>query len=219
MNILCIDTSQQALTVGVVLGGRQYFHHEQDAKLKHSQTLMDTVDAVIKQGSADIRDLDAFMAVCGPGSFTGIRIGITTVRAFAQLCEKPCIAVNSLSVMTYNIKTCKKYIVPLIDAMQNKFYYAVYDSDGRELHAPDICLQSDILPRVCALCDIDEADIQFVCQNPPPFLHGAVPPADIAQSLADIAKTKAAQGEFVHYKQVLPVYAAVSQAEKNFVCK
>ena len=95
MNLLAIDTAQGYLSVYFSFQGRDYHAFRENAGMKHSTMLLPEIDAILRQAGATLADIDVFGVVVGAGSFTGIRIGIATVKALAlsqplmkQLAEK-----------------------------------------------------------------------------------------------------------------------------------
>lgn len=130
MRILAIDTSSGAGSVAVVEDGQLKAEHYLHHKLTHSQTIMPMVDAVLKSCELKPSDIDFFAASVGPGSFTGLRIGVATVKGLAHAAGKKVIAVNTLEAIAYGLPQCEQLIVPIMDARRNQVYTASYIWDG-----------------------------------------------------------------------------------------
>ena len=120
MNYLAIDTSGKNLTVIIKKGQEVYKVHDENCGVNHSVELMPKVEELIKKANFDLKSADFFACVVGAGSFTGIRIGVSTVKALCFAYSKPCLSVTSFDTMAYNIKSGK--VLTLIDAKHNGFY-------------------------------------------------------------------------------------------------
>lgn len=216
MKLLCIDTSNKELSISLVTETEIHCKYNGDCKLLHSQILLGEIELLLQEHSIRLKDIDCFCAVIGPGSFTGIRIGITTVRAFAQIFGKPVVAVNSLEVKSYNVRTKHKYIVPLVDAMQNKVYFAVYDSFGKELHSADVCEEATVSETVRKLLNAPEKAILFIYEKIFNIDADVLTKFDICGNMSRLCKDKFLAKKTQSYQKMLPLYAVLSQAERNY---
>lgn len=127
-NFLAVDTSSRYLTVAARKGGKTETSFIPECAMRHSVILMDEIDKVLKKLDLAPAECDFFAAVTGPGSFTGIRIGVATVKGFALAAGKPVKAVTAFDLLSYNIKS-KKYFV-VIDAAHSHYYVCGY-ADGQ----------------------------------------------------------------------------------------
>ncbi len=127
MNILAIDTS--GLVAGVAIMKDGSIIHEIVAKhgLTHSQTIMPMVDDALNASSMSASDIDLFAAVVGPGSFTGVRIGVSTVKALAHALKKPLIGIDALEALAYNAVGFDGVVCPMLDARNAQVYAATFD--------------------------------------------------------------------------------------------
>lgn len=123
MNILAIDTTTRFLCVELLFNDVLYKNTE-TKPLSHSETLLPTIEKMLISCGATLKDINVFGVITGPGSFTGIRIGVTTIKAFAEIFNKPVIAVNSFEKFAYNIKSIKTVVV--IDGGNGTVYTAEY---------------------------------------------------------------------------------------------
>ena len=128
MNYLAVDTSGAHLTVIVIKNEEVFCTFLPDGNLKHSITMMPEVENLLIKANLNISEIDVFSAVIGPGSFTGIRIGVSAIKAFAYAFNKPVIPVTSFDVLAYNKRNGKRLAV--IDAMHDNFYVAGYNDDN-----------------------------------------------------------------------------------------
>ncbi|MBQ9314007.1 MAG: tRNA (adenosine(37)-N6)-threonylcarbamoyltransferase complex dimerization subunit type 1 TsaB [Clostridia bacterium] len=95
----------------------------------HSETLLPLVDELLKFSNISLNDIDAFACCVGPGSFTGIRIGIATMKGFALSLNKPTISVSTLEGLAYNVPTFDGLVCSILDAKNNNVYSALYKLD------------------------------------------------------------------------------------------
>lgn len=128
-NYLAIDASSRYLTVVAKKDENLIVKHLADCAMKHSVIIMDEVDAAFKEANLTPAECDFLCAVTGPGSFTGIRIGISTIKGLALGAEKPLLGITSFDLIAYNVNSKNFYVV--IDAAHSHFYvkgYGEYES-------------------------------------------------------------------------------------------
>ena len=128
-NFLAIDTSSRYLTVLAQKGDKQVLRHMSECAMKHSQILMDEIDAALTEAKLKPAECDFFAAVTGPGSFTGIRIGIATVKGFALATGKPLLGVTAFDLIAYNVADENFCVV--IDAGRNHYYVCSYQGGAK----------------------------------------------------------------------------------------
>ena len=141
-NFLAIDTSNETLTVLAAKNGRVFSSFVPDCAMKHSVRLMGEIDALLKEADLRLEECDFFCAVVGPGSFTGIRIGVSAAKGFCLACGKPSIAVTSFELSAYN--AVEEKALCLVDAMHNSYYACGYDK-GVETVAPCYLTEEEVL--------------------------------------------------------------------------
>jgi len=153
MKILAYDTSSKYLSVAVAKDGEILSNFHEDKGMSHSSLLIPTIDSVLKKANLKLKDIDVIALSIGPGSFTGLRIGVSTVKAISLALKIPAIGVPSLDVIAYTyvkytddhrlrhaddrrledtddhrLKTDDhRYLAPILDAKKNKVYSAIYD--------------------------------------------------------------------------------------------
>lgn len=123
-NYLAVDASSRYLTVVANKDKNLIVRHLADCAMKHSVIIMDEIDAAFKQAGLTPEECDFFCAVTGPGSFTGIRIGISTVKGLALGANKPLLGITSFDLIAYNVNS-KNFCV-VIDAAHSHFYVKGY---------------------------------------------------------------------------------------------
>lgn len=126
MKILAVDTSAVAASVAVMSDGKITGAGFNNAGLTHSRTLMPMIEATLKSCDTDICDIDLFAVNNGPGSFTGVRIGVAAVKGMAHITNKPCVEVSTLESLAYNIADADCLAVCVMDARCNQVYAALF---------------------------------------------------------------------------------------------
>lgn len=129
--ILGIDTSTNVLSVAVTTGERVLAEYSIDNKKTHSKSLMPAIEAVLKNIEVEPSDIDRIACAAGPGSFTGIRIGLTAARTLSQATGKKIAAVNTLLSLAYNLRFTGGRVLSVIDARGGNVYAAIYSFRGK----------------------------------------------------------------------------------------
>ena len=127
MNILMIDTSGPACGVAVSRDGQIVCELQLTSGKTHSQRVMPMVDQALALCEMAVTDVDLFGAVVGPGSFTGVRIGVSTVKALAHAAGKPCIGIDALEALAANAPYFDGVICPILDARAQQVYGAMFE--------------------------------------------------------------------------------------------
>lgn len=136
MNILALDTSSSWGSVAVSSKGGLTCISYLNIEATHSERLILQIDNCLQQARMKLDDINLIVYSNGPGSFTGLRIGLATVKGICTAKEIPLYPVNTLYALAYNLYGCQCDIVPFIDAKMNEIYAAVYDKDFNEKIAP-----------------------------------------------------------------------------------
>ncbi|HML36032.1 MAG TPA: tRNA (adenosine(37)-N6)-threonylcarbamoyltransferase complex dimerization subunit type 1 TsaB [Bacillota bacterium] len=126
MNILAIETTGAEASVAVINEREEVFMEASDQKLSHLQNLMPMVDILLKKRGLSIGDMDYIAVSEGPGSFTGIRIGVSSARALAQALGLQTIGVPTLKSFLYNAPDYKGVVCPIFDARRSQVYGGAY---------------------------------------------------------------------------------------------
>lgn len=133
MKILALETSAKSVSCAVVEDGAPLASAYQCTGLTHSRTLLPMVDAMLKNADLTLDDINAIAIAAGPGSFTGLRIGIAAVKGLAWAADKPCLGVSTLEAMAQNAAHIDGLIVGAMDARRSQVYNAVFEAKGGEL--------------------------------------------------------------------------------------
>ena len=129
MKICAIDSSGLVAGVAVSENGICVAEYDIQYKVTHSQTLLPMLDEVCRRISLDVRDVDAYAVAAGPGSFTGLRIGIASVKGLTLVNDKPVIAIPTLEALAYNAYGTDRLICPIMDARREQVYTGIYAFD------------------------------------------------------------------------------------------
>ena len=132
MRILALETSAKAVSAAVAENGKLLAAGYQDTGLTHSRTLLPMVEHLLENAGLSPADMDAFAVAAGPGSFTGIRIGVATAKGLAFGTEKPCIGVSTLAAMARNVSFAGGLVVCAMDARRSQIYNALFQCENGE---------------------------------------------------------------------------------------
>lgn len=205
-NFLAVDTSGNHLAVVAVKGGTTYATYIENCAMKHAISIMPAVDETLKKANLQLKDCDFFASVVGAGSFTGIRIGISTVKGFCLAHEKPSLAITSFDVAAYNaLDTQTNKILCLVDALHDCYYACGYEN-GKIIYPPAYLTEEEVL-------SLQKEGYLLVG-------HGAMPIAtktpvqdiDPVAGLAAAAKVLAKEEKF---GELTALYVRKSSAELN----
>ncbi len=133
MKILGIDTSARSLGVAIAENGNILITCEKNFGLRHSQDLIPTIKDLLKKLSLEIKDIDGIAVSLGPGSFTGLRVGVTAAKALAIASGKPVIGIPTLDVIAHNAYYYPGTICPIVDARKKLLYAALYKNKNGSL--------------------------------------------------------------------------------------
>ena len=151
MKILGIDTSSSSLSVAVMdddlLKGEFTLNH----KLTHSEQVMPLLDSLLSHLELKMSDIDLIGVSVGPGSFTGIRIGVAAANAMAMALDIPVVGISSLEAMAYTAGETAYTIVSTFDAQRDRFYFNAYrfeNSELKALEAEDVLEKEDLIKKL-----------------------------------------------------------------------
>lgn len=130
MRLLNIDTANQPLSVSVTDGIEVLAEFNSAKKINHSVTLMPMIEMVMKHADLEMKDLEGIVVSVGPGSYTGLRIGVTTAKTLAYTLNIPLYSVSSLKALAATVRLHEFLLVPVIDARRDAVYSGVYRFKG-----------------------------------------------------------------------------------------
>jgi len=227
MKILAFDGTAKAATVALTDGERALGYYTIDNGLTQSELLLPMAENLLKSLNLSFSDVELYATSVGPGSFTGVRIGVSLVKGLAFGRDIPCVGVSTLEALAENMKGIKGIILPCMDARRNQVYSATFISDGEKLTR----LTED---RAIALSDLAEELRQYegesiyVTGDGYSVAHRALSKTGIklmntpellilqnAVSVARVAERMYENGEAVTDSQLSPVYLRMPQAERE----
>lgn len=225
MKILAVDTTATAVSVAVVEDGKLLSESFANTGLTHSQTLMPMIDNTVKGANIQISDIDVFAVDNGPGSFTGVRIGVAAVKGMAQMLDKPCVEISTLESLAYNLADTDCVAVSAMDARCGQVYTASFNCEN------------SVVTRLCedeamAISDLEErlkkyektvifvGDGAMLCYN---YYKDVIPCRIIsegrrhqrASSSALAARLKYEEGKSVSANELMPSYLRLPQAQRE----
>ena len=153
MKILALDSSAVSASAAVLDDDKVLGEFFINTKQTHSQTLMPMVQQVLTQTKTSLEEMDLFAVSAGPGSFTGVRIGVACVKGMAFAQNKPCIGVSTLEAMAYPLSMLNGIICAVMDARCQQVYHALFRVNGIEVE------------RICDDCAVanGEAEKGILC--------------------------------------------------------
>lgn len=132
MLTLAFESSAKAASVALVRDGKLISQYSQRSGLTHSRTLLPMAEDMLKNAELGLDKVDVFAVAYGPGSFTGIRIGVSTVKGLAWATEKPCVGVSTLEAMAWHGLAAGGYICPVMDARRSQVYNGLFKIEGEK---------------------------------------------------------------------------------------
>ncbi len=133
MKLLALETSAKAASCAVLEDAAPVAAAWQCTGLTHSRTLLPMVEDLLKNSGLALEDMDAIAVAAGPGSFTGLRIGIAAVKGLAWAAELPCIPVSTLEAMAWPLAHLEGTVACAMDARRQQVYHAVFRASGGAL--------------------------------------------------------------------------------------
>ena len=224
MKILSLDSSADVGTVALCEDERLLAEMTVNTGNTHSESLFPTVEAVLKITGTDINDVDLFACSTGPGSFTGVRIGVATVKGIAYGKGKPCASVSTLEALAQNLRGFNGIICPVMNARRNQVYNALFECKDNEIAriCPDRAISIEDLDKELAdknmpvyLCgdgyNITEKGFKATKITPVPYRMRLAS----AYSVALCAIKAYNNGETLNEASLVPIYLRPSQAERE----
>jgi len=136
LKILSIDTASDICGVSILEDNNLICNLDNNTGRTHSENLMPMIASAFSENNLSLNNIDLIVCDKGPGSFTGIRIGIATVKAFNDSIGIPCIGISSLESLAYNIKQNLQendFVCSIIDCKNDNCYYAIYQLKGNQI--------------------------------------------------------------------------------------
>ncbi len=232
MNILALDSTAVSASVAVARDEKILARFTADNGLTHSELLLPMAEAALRAANLTVSDIDLFACTAGPGSFTGVRIGVSTVKGLAFGTGKPCVGVSTLEAIAENIAAMDGILCAVMDARRGQVYTALFetrdgvltrltDDEAVSLDALSARLLSDYAGRTVYLAG-DGYNVSFAALSAAGVAIGETPSLlrlTSAASVAACAHRAALRGETVSDTDLVPVYLRLPQAERDRLAK
>ncbi|CDI50644.1 tRNA (adenosine(37)-N6)-threonylcarbamoyltransferase complex dimerization subunit type 1 TsaB [Clostridium tetani] len=227
MKILSVDSSTESATCAVLDDDKLLAEITFNYKKQHSVILMNIIDFLLNNLSLTIKDIDGFVISKGPGSFTGLRIGAATIKGLSQGSKKPFVAVSSLDALANNMAYTEGIICPILDALRNNVYTALYEYKNDNLQRiTDISIQSidelteNLSKYDCNITFIGDAlpKLKDIIKKDLPNAHFASSSLNVAKasSLGELGLKLLKSGYTDNIYTFSPIYIRKSQAEREY---
>lgn len=227
MRVLSIDSATEAATCAVIEDDKLLGEITFNYKKQHSVILMTIIDSLLKNINADISTIDGFVVSKGPGSFTGLRIGMSTIKGLSQGSNKPFISISSLDALAYNMAYTSGIICPILNALRGNVYTALYQFQGTNLNRfTDYKIIS--ITELLTLIKEQKKSVTFIGDGIKLFkeqIQKELPKANFAPvhlnlvraaALGELGLKKLVQGESDNLYNSAPIYIRKSQAEREY---
>ena len=228
MRILALDSSATQASVAIlddnVIIGEFFIN----TKLTHSTTLIAMCNALLENTQTDISTIDAYAVNAGPGSFTGVRIGVAGIKGMAWTANKPCVSISTLDCIAQNLKGTACVICAVMDARCNQFYNSIFSSNCKG-EIVKLCndralsyeeLTNELLSysdKRIILCG-DGANIAYK------LMSEKITNLEVASThlihqrafgVGVLAQEKLLKNEYTTAKELMPVYLRLPQAQRD----
>jgi len=221
--LLCIDSSGATLAVCVMKNDEALASYNENTGLTHSCTLMPKIIEIIEQSKITLDDIDYFVCANGPGSFTGLRIGISAMKALCHVKNKKMVAVSTLDGLMHNTADFDGLICPIIDARRKEVYTSLYYKGEKILDDCGISLDElfEIIRKenknvvfvgdgVLSYKDYIKDNLGEIC-----FFADEKNCLQNAVSVGKAALEKIKRGEVIGYSEITASYLKPSQPERQ----
>ena len=226
MKILAIDTSTQVASCAVIDENMVLGEYSLNQDFSHSENLVPMIKEILGSLDLKIDDIDLYGVSIGPGSFTGLRIGVASVKAFAHLFDKPVVGVSTLEALAFNLPY-NPIVVPMMDARRDRVYTGIYAWEDNKLKT---LMKADALEVDILLEKLDKDYENIVVNGDGALMHrqrirdklkDKVSFSSIgnnscrAASIGELALIKYNEGKIDNYYTLAPDYLRKSQAERE----
>ena len=227
MKILALESTAVAGSAALVEDEKVLGEFYCNTALTHSQTLMPMVEQLLACTRTALEDVDLFAVTAGPGSFTGVRIGVSSVKGMAMALEKPCCAVSTLEAMACGASMVEGLVCALMDARCGQVYTALFSVSGGRVErlTKDSAVSAAEAAAACAAWPGEKlylaGDGAALCAPLPEFraLNAVLLPEPVryqrASGAARAALAMAGRGEVLSADRLAPIYLRVPQAERE----
>ncbi len=226
MRILAVDTATTSCSVAIVDKTSLLSEFILDREETHSKHLMDMIKASLRMSGLNFSDLDGFAVTRGPGSFTGLRIGISTIKGLAVASEKPVVGVSSLKALAFQVSYSRDLLCPILDARKGEVYFSRYKFLNGHLKKQT---KEGVAPPDQAVDDLNESCLfvgngallykEMILEKMGKFASFAplIQNTIRASTMAYLSMAKFENNDTDDIEKILPYYIRKSDAELNLM--
>jgi len=225
MLILAVDTTSSTGSTALLKGKKLLSEIDIDSPITHSERLLPTIQFILRTNKLKIKDIDAFAVAVGPGSFTGIRIGLSMIKSFSFASGKPVVPISTLEAFAFKlIRDRNRLLCPVLDAKKGEIYAALFKSEGDKLleivpqgvYVPDRFLSSLPSHRVITFIgsgvDVYRDRILKYFKDEAKFSKHSL---FIASEVGSLGYEQLIKNKGKDFREIKPLYFRKSQAEEN----
>jgi tRNA threonylcarbamoyladenosine biosynthesis protein TsaB len=226
MRILAVDTATTSCSVAIVDNTSLLSEFTLAKEETHSKHLMDMIKAALRMSGLNFSDLDGFAVTRGPGSFTGLRIGISTIKGLVVASEKPVVGVSSLEALALQVSYSRDLICPILDARRGEVYFSRYRFLNGHLKKQT---KERVAPPYQAVDDLNESCLfvgngavvykEMILEKMGEFASFAplIQNTIRASTMAYLSMAKFENNDTDDIEKILPYYIRKSDAELNLM--
>jgi len=226
MKILALESSAVACSVCLTEDEFLIAQSYENSGLTHSVTLLPMAEDLLRRCGVSLEDVDVFAVAAGPGSFTGLRIGVSECKGLAWALDRPCAKVSTLEAMAWGLSGMAGRLCPVMDARRSQVYNALFSSDGEKIArlSPDRAISLEELAAELEAAGEEQillGDGAMLCYNE--LTRRGLPVRTVPENLryqsawgvARAALEQARAGELISPALLTPEYHRLSQAERE----
>lgn len=223
MRVLGIDTSSLLGGVAIVEDERLLAESRLNVAVAHSERLMGEVERMVRHSGLGLKDIDVFAVAIGPGSFTGLRVGLSTVKGLVYATGRPMVSVPTLEALAWNVPFCRHQVCPLLDARRGEVYAGLFrwaDGGFARLFGEEALRIADLLGRTAEeTLFLGEGALLYrkqIAETLGARAHWApgVAMVPAASNVALLGGKAALNGAFADPVTATPLYLRKSEAER-----
>jgi tRNA threonylcarbamoyladenosine biosynthesis protein TsaB len=221
MIVLAFDTSSKTISVAVLKNNDTVYEKILDTGMNHSETILPAIDKALKNSNLQINEVDLFACTLGPGSFTGVRISVSTIKGMMLASSKSAVGVSTLAAIALNVPYTDKVICAVMDAGRGQVYTATYRYDKESL-LRQLTREINIHPQHI----LAETNEEVICvgegalkyaelilkNNKNIFIDNNITPYVKASAVGILGMEKYRRGELLNPDNCVPVYLRQSDA-------
>jgi len=217
LRIVAVDTTTPRGSVALVEDGESRAEVRVGAADRHSRWLVGAIALVVEGLGLAPEDVDAWAVATGPGSFTGLRVGLSTVQGLALAASRPCVGLSSLEALAALARGSAPTIVALVDAFRDEVYSGVYEADGRPRGEPRVGPVEAVLPGLAGrVAFVGDGAHRFRARIEAGRSDAIFPPVEpwLAATLGRLATARLAAGGGIAPEALRPSYVRGADIRK-----